>query len=394
MNDWRVQAVQQAIEKLEQNDLKFIPGQQFTRDFILSNDDLLREFNAEEFDSEELDELIQEKVDELETFISINHNEQFKIIFGHRWLKASLPEANVNKKPLDEQRVAIDQEVLKRLLSASVKSWTSDDAHDANRIIELLSQSGEKLDAKTLAIKVLEYAENEQKSVRELIDTQEKLATLSENLGTEDATEHYYKLAELEWKNEQYSDAQAHFKKAVTIGEKHYKKLCKDREKDEKNLKEFERTLLLLYRRARKLAREEGNSKTNSRLYVKECKLQCRKEKRWYKRLAKQVYGITANHGESPWRVGFWGIASIFLFALLYCWVNADLPPPEQGGNQFCVGFKECAYYSTVTFSTLGYGELVPTDPLARFIASIQALLGLIMTSLFIATFFKRYSRE
>src|SRR5690554_4735676 len=106
MNDWRVQAVQQAIEKLEQDDLKFIPGQQFTRDFILSNDDLLREFNAEEFDGEDLDEFIQEKVDELETFISINHNEQFKIISGHRWLKVSLAEANVNKKPLDEQRVA------------------------------------------------------------------------------------------------------------------------------------------------------------------------------------------------------------------------------------------------------------------------------------------------
>lgn len=394
MNDWRVQAVQEAKEELEKEGIKFIPGQQFTREFIMSNDELVREFNIEGLDGDDLEELIQEKVDELEEFISANYAEQFQLMDEYRWLKKPHRAAEVRKKPQDEPRVAIDQETLERLLNTPAESWTPEDVDQANKTINLLSQDGKELEAKKLALILLKHTIKKEKPARELISIQETVATLSEKLDTHDATDHFYDLAEAEWKDEQFSNAQTHFRKAVDIGEKHYQKLCKTGKKAQKPRKEFERSLLLVYRRARKLAREEGDSKVASSLYVKECKLQCRNEEKLCKRLACKAYGLFANHGESPLRVGLWAAASILVFAVLYCWINAELPAPEKDGNQFCVGIEECTYYSTVTFSTLGYGELVPTEPLARFIASIQALLGLMMTSLFIATFFKRYSRE
>ena len=393
MNDWKDQAVHKAKEKIEQEGLKFIPGQQFTREFIMSNDEFLTEVNVEEVDGDDLEEFIQKKVDELEEFISSHHAEQFQIIDGHRWLSKSIMAKEVKNRSQVETRATVDKKALERL-HKTANSWASEDAHEANKTIDLLSQDGDELEAKKLALKLLKYAKREQKSARELINIREKLATLSESLGTKDTTEHYYNLAEIEWKNEQFSDAQVHFEKAVETGEEYYKELVKAGKDARKDREIFDRTLSLVYRRARKFAREEGNSKTVSHLYVKECKLQCRNEKKFSKRLARQVYGITANHGESPWRVALWGITSILIFALLYCWINAELPNPASGGNKFCKGIAECTYYSTVTFSTLGYGELVPTAPAARFIASVQALLGLIITSLFIATFFKRYSRE
>jgi len=41
-------------------------------------------------------------------------------------------------------------------------------------------------------------------------------------------------------------------------------------------------------------------------------------------------------------------------------------------------GFIEYVYFSSVTYTTIGYGDLVPLGPL-RFMAAIEALTGLLM---------------
>ena len=38
-------------------------------------------------------------------------------------------------------------------------------------------------------------------------------------------------------------------------------------------------------------------------------------------------------------------------------------------------GFQDCVYYSFVTYSTLGFGDLIPTGPL-RFLTGIESLTG------------------
>ena len=48
--------------------------------------------------------------------------------------------------------------------------------------------------------------------------------------------------------------------------------------------------------------------------------------------------------------------------------------------------FFSALYMSVVTFSTLGYGDYRPIG-ITRFFASIEALTGLILMSLFIVTF-------
>lgn len=46
----------------------------------------------------------------------------------------------------------------------------------------------------------------------------------------------------------------------------------------------------------------------------------------------------------------------------------------------------ELIYYSMVTLTTLGYGEITPTQPLARFIAFSEAITGVFYTTVLVAS--------
>ena len=46
-------------------------------------------------------------------------------------------------------------------------------------------------------------------------------------------------------------------------------------------------------------------------------------------------------------------------------------------GN-FSQDFGDCIYYSFVTYTTLGFGDLTPTGPL-RFLTGMEALTGLVL---------------
>ncbi|MEA2036702.1 MAG: potassium channel family protein [Nanoarchaeota archaeon] len=46
------------------------------------------------------------------------------------------------------------------------------------------------------------------------------------------------------------------------------------------------------------------------------------------------------------------------------------------------------AYYSMITFSTIGYGDITPVSAAARFLTTTQAMLGMIINVIFIAILF------
>ena len=42
----------------------------------------------------------------------------------------------------------------------------------------------------------------------------------------------------------------------------------------------------------------------------------------------------------------------------------------------FLKSFETALYFSTVTFSTIGYGDIVPMHPLARSLCNIESIVG------------------
>jgi hypothetical protein len=92
-------------------------------------------------------------------------------------------------------------------------------------------------------------------------------------------------------------------------------------------------------------------------------------------------------HGERPSRTVLMGVGVVFLFAFIYSWgVLFD------GAVRFAPNYFQSLYFSAVTFTTVGYGDLAPLG-VNRLIASLEALIGLFIMPLFVVGLSRKYLR-
>ena len=70
----------------------------------------------------------------------------------------------------------------------------------------------------------------------------------------------------------------------------------------------------------------------------------------------------------------------IFLFSGVYFANNTEF---NYNGQKTKISFKDSFYFSTITFATVGYGDITPTGT-NRLITTFQALLGMILNIAFI----------
>lgn len=71
----------------------------------------------------------------------------------------------------------------------------------------------------------------------------------------------------------------------------------------------------------------------------------------------------------------------VIVFACLYRLADEAIPGPllSFAGQPREMTFAEALYFSVVTLSTIGYGDVVPHAPAARALASIEAILGVLL---------------
>ena len=71
----------------------------------------------------------------------------------------------------------------------------------------------------------------------------------------------------------------------------------------------------------------------------------------------------------------------VIVFACLYRLADEAVPGPllSFAGEPREMSFAEALYFSVVTLSTIGYGDVVPHAPAARALASIEAILGVLL---------------
>jgi hypothetical protein len=83
------------------------------------------------------------------------------------------------------------------------------------------------------------------------------------------------------------------------------------------------------------------------------------------------------------------GLAGAYIFALIEFLHpgSFDLPPVEAEYGMMLrrEHFPSLLYYSLVTLTTLGYGDISPQTPLARTIASLQAVFGQVYLAVLVA---------
>lgn len=76
------------------------------------------------------------------------------------------------------------------------------------------------------------------------------------------------------------------------------------------------------------------------------------------------------------------------VWALLYLLIAEIVPDSFNGMAQapWLDNFAEATYFSFVTLTTLGYGDISPVFPLARFLVYMEAIVGLFYMAILVAS--------
>jgi hypothetical protein len=116
------------------------------------------------------------------------------------------------------------------------------------------------------------------------------------------------------------------------------------------------------------------------------------------KRIISKFVDLISGYGEKPLNVIIASIVLIAFCALLYAFFgihdgDEDIRfSLDAGFMELLHTYLECLYYSTVTFTTLGYGDIVPLG-WSRAVAAVEAFVGSFSIALFVVVFVKKMTR-
>ncbi|MBU7046786.1 MAG: pentapeptide repeat-containing protein [Theionarchaea archaeon] len=173
------------------------------------------------------------------------------------------------------------------------------------------------------------------------------------------------------------------------------------------SLKELE----TIYRNLKQNMQRHGDYSQAGELYYREmeCKRRNMKEKRfssdWFKSYVYSFLKCTCGYGEKPERVILASVLIIFVAAFLFVFNGiaiGEYTPEERIINydlsltvpsmQAVKDFVQCLYYSVVTFTTLGYGDIHPVG-YSKLVASAEAFTGAFFIALFVLVFGRKMMR-
>ena len=116
-------------------------------------------------------------------------------------------------------------------------------------------------------------------------------------------------------------------------------------------------------------------------------------------RMFHKIVDLFCGYGEKPMRVVLFSMLLIITCALLYFnfGIHFDGSTIHYAASAPLVEnvrhFLSCIYFSVVTFTTLGYGDLAPAGAISRFVAAFEAFMGSFTMALFVVVFVKKMTR-
>lgn len=135
-------------------------------------------------------------------------------------------------------------------------------------------------------------------------------------------------------------------------------------------------------------------------LYYHKEKIMRRKQMRRYSRewAVSKLVDLLCGYGEDTHRVIGFSMGVVLVSAVLYflLGVRADntlvVLHPAADLTQNLHDFLTCVYFSVVTFTTVGFGDVVPLGA-SRAVAAVESFIGVFSISLFVVVFVRKMMR-
>ncbi|NDJ81240.1 two pore domain potassium channel family protein [Vibrio campbellii] len=150
----------------------------------------------------------------------------------------------------------------------------------------------------------------------------------------------------------------------------------------------------------------DGDHKSASRMFVHEKNTE-KEAAGFLEKLILNLHKYTSFYGELPILVcGYMLVAILLASSAFYFAGTSDFCPSSEIGvvaekatqdDIACDSSEDnignSIYMSIVTFTTLGYGEITPVNVVGKVTSILLSFLGVILSSLFMVTFVRKYSR-
>jgi hypothetical protein len=94
---------------------------------------------------------------------------------------------------------------------------------------------------------------------------------------------------------------------------------------------------------------------------------------------------MTSDYGRSFGRFFFWSALVVVAFGGAYCFI-----PNAIGHRSAPITIGKCMYFSFVAFTTLGFGEVVPTSPIGFALVVAEVIIGYVMLGLLVGIISRR----
>jgi hypothetical protein len=153
------------------------------------------------------------------------------------------------------------------------------------------------------------------------------------------------------------------------------------------------------YRTLKQHRESNGDYGTAGEFYFREreCRRKWHRQYSWWAGTSDLFLKLLLGYGERPtwtlWWVGgvilFWG-GVVFPLVGIH---NPDGTTSQLSWPPSLDPFKHGISLSLITFATLGYGNRYPASPLGEFLAGCEAVLGMVLGSIFVASFARKVIR-
>jgi len=155
-----------------------------------------------------------------------------------------------------------------------------------------------------------------------------------------------------------------------------------------------------IYRSLRKASEEQGLFSLGGHLIHKELTMRRLTYPKFSSyRIQSKAIDLFCGYGEKPANVVVFSLIFIIVCAFLYFFLgiqfNGELLQFSASSSSVVEGIKQffvALYFSVVTFTTLGYGDITPVG-VSRVVAAIEAFAGAFTLALFVVVFVKKMTR-